>query len=164
VLATSHKSNLTGVTTDTDSSILFTGNNSCILTPETTQGPYWVEGELVRENVTEGQAGVPLTLDIQIIDVNTCEAVPQAFLELWHCNSTGVYSGVVANGNGNSSDATNLDVSWLRGVQQSDEKGVVVFQTVFPGHYTGRAVSSPWGPIMELEADNDPYCRRTSTF
>jgi protocatechuate 3,4-dioxygenase beta subunit len=93
----------------------------------------------VRENVTEGQAGVPLTLDIQIIDVNTCEPVPQAFLELWHCNSTGVYSGIVANGNGDSTDTTNLDASWLRGVQQSDEEGVVVFQTIFPGHYTNRA-------------------------
>jgi protocatechuate 3,4-dioxygenase beta subunit len=120
-------------------SILFAGNNSCILTPETTQGPYWVEGELVREDVAEGQAGVSLTLDIQIIDVNTCEPVPQAFLELWHCNSTGVYSGVEANGNGDSTDTTNLDASWLRGVQQSDEEGVVAFQTIFPGHYTGRA-------------------------
>jgi hypothetical protein len=74
-----------------------------------------------------------------MIDINTCEPVPQAYLELWHCNSTGVYSGIVANGNGDSTDATNLDASWLRGVQQSDEEGAVVFQTVFPGHYTGRA-------------------------
>ncbi|KAF1849849.1 aromatic compound dioxygenase [Cucurbitaria berberidis CBS 394.84] len=139
VLATSHASNLTGVTVDTDPSILFASNNSCILTPEVTQGPYWVQGELVRENVTENQEGVHLTLDIQIIDVTTCEPVPQAFLEIWHCNSTGVYSGVVANGNGNTNDTTNLDNTFLRGIQQSDDDGVVVFDTLFPGHYTGRA-------------------------
>ncbi|KAJ4365168.1 hypothetical protein N0V83_008786 [Neocucurbitaria cava] len=139
VLATSHESNLTDVTVDTDPSILFAGNNSCILTPEVTQGPYWVEGELVRQDVTEDQEGVPLTLDIQIIDVNTCEPVPEAFLEIWNCNSTGVYSGVIANGNGNVNDTTNLDNTFLRGIQQSDEDGVVVFNTLFPGHYTGRA-------------------------
>ncbi|KAF2834005.1 aromatic compound dioxygenase [Ophiobolus disseminans] len=138
-LNTNHKSNLTGVTVDSDPSILFSGNNSCILTPETTQGPYWVQGELLRKDITEDQEGVPLTLDIQIIDVNTCEPVPKAFLEIWHCNSTGVYSGVIANGNGNINDTTNLDQTWHRGIQQSDEDGVVTFDTMFPGHYVGRA-------------------------
>ncbi|CAI9634266.1 unnamed protein product [Alternaria burnsii] len=140
VLATDHKSNMTGVTANTDPATLFAGNNSCILTPEVTQGPYWVEGELVREDVTENQEGIPMTLDIQIIDVNTCEPVPQAYLEMWHCNATGVYSGVVAQGNGvGEDDESNLQNTALRGIQQSDENGVVVFQTIFPGHYTGRA-------------------------
>lgn len=139
VLATSHASNLTGITIDSDPSVLFSGNNSCILTPEVTQGPYWVQGELVRGDITEEGEGVPLTLDIQIIDVNTCEPVPQASLEIWHCNSTGVYSGVVANGNGNSDDTSNLNKTFLRGIQQSDQDGVVTFHTLFPGHYTGRA-------------------------
>lgn len=110
-----------------------------MLTPETTQGPYWVQGELVRKDITDSQEGVPVTLDIQLIDVNTCEPVPQAFLEIWHCNSTGVYSGVIANGNGDSSDETNIDKTFFRGIQQSDDDGVVVFDTKFPGHYTGRA-------------------------
>ncbi|KAF1940819.1 aromatic compound dioxygenase [Clathrospora elynae] len=139
-LATSHESNMTGITVDTDPSILFAGNNSCILSPEVTQGPYWVQGELIRSNITETQVGVPLTLDIQVVDVNTCEPVPQVFLEIWHCNSTGVYGGVVASGNGNANDTTNLDNTSLRGIQQSDEEGVVVFQTIFPGHYIGRTL------------------------
>ncbi|KAH8730076.1 oxidoreductase-like protein [Phaeosphaeriaceae sp. PMI808] len=139
VLNTNHHSNLTGITVDSESSVLFSGNNSCILSPETTQGPYWVQGELVREDITDGQKGVPLTLDIQIIDVNTCKPVPKAFLEIWHCNSTGVYSGVVANGNGNVNDASNLNKTFHRGIQKSDEDGVVVFETSFPGHYIGRA-------------------------
>jgi len=139
VLATSHASNLTSITADTDPSVLFTGNNSCILTPEVTQGPYWVQGELIREDITEDQEGVPLHLDIQVIDVNTCEPVPSVYIELWHCNSTGVYSGVVASGNGDSSDETNLDNTFLRGINQADESGVVQFDTLFPGHYTGRA-------------------------
>jgi hypothetical protein len=43
---------------------------------------------------------------------------------MWHCNSTGVYSGVVANGNGDSSDESNI---------------VAQFESTFPGHYTSRA-------------------------
>ena len=98
-----------------------------------------ISRRLVRENITEGERGVSLTLDIQIIDVNTCEPVPKVFLEMWHCNSTGVYSGVIANGNGDSSDSTNINNTFLRGIQQSDSDGVVVMETLFPGHYSGRA-------------------------
>lgn len=42
VLDTDHHSNLTGVTNSTDAATLFAGNSSCVLGPETTQGPYCV--------------------------------------------------------------------------------------------------------------------------
>ena len=32
---------------------------TCLLTPEVTEGPYWVEEALTRRNVTEGKAGTP---------------------------------------------------------------------------------------------------------
>jgi protocatechuate 3,4-dioxygenase beta subunit len=51
----------------------------------------------------------------------------------------GVYSGVQASGNGDSSDASNLDATFLRGIQPSNDEGVVQFESIFPGHYTGRA-------------------------
>lgn len=55
------------------------------------------------------------------------------------CNSTGVYSGVSASGNGNSAvDTSNLNATFLRGVQKTDSDGTVQFDTLFPGHYTGR--------------------------
>ncbi|KAK3216019.1 hypothetical protein GRF29_8g1891614 [Pseudopithomyces chartarum] len=139
VLNKDHHSNLTVTPETDDPSIIFTGNASCMLTPETTEGPYWVSGELVRENIVETQEGVPLTLDIQVVDVNNCEPIPQVYTEIWHCNSTGVYSGVVARGNGNQADASNLDNTALRGIQLTDDDGVVAFETLFPGHYTGRA-------------------------
>lgn len=134
VLKTDHHSNLTVTPETADPAVLFTGNASCILTPETTEGPYWVSGELLRENIVEDQEGVPLTLDIQVVDVNTCEPVRKAYTEIWHCNSTGVYSGVTARGNGNEADESNLDNTALRGVQLTDDDGVVAFETLFPGH------------------------------
>jgi protocatechuate 3,4-dioxygenase beta subunit len=98
-----------------------------------------VTGEHVRRNVTENQAGVPLTVDIQIIDINTCAPIPRIMLDFWHCNATGVYSGVNANGNGNSNDTRNLNATFLRGIQPSNSEGVVTVHSIFPGHYTGRA-------------------------
>lgn len=52
---------------------------------------------------------------------------------------TGVYSGVVASGNGDSSDTSNLNNTFLRGIQETDSDGVATMETIFPGHYTSRA-------------------------
>lgn len=56
-----------------------------------------------------------------------------------HCNATGVYSGVTASGNGNESDESNLNATFLRGIQASDKDGVMQFISIVPGHYTSRA-------------------------
>jgi hypothetical protein len=40
VLATDHHSSLTGLTPDSDPDTIFTGNSSCILSPDVTEGPY----------------------------------------------------------------------------------------------------------------------------
>ncbi|KAL2266939.1 hypothetical protein VTJ83DRAFT_4216 [Remersonia thermophila] len=138
VINTNHNKTELGYTRDTDPVTLFAGYNSCLLTPETTEGPYYVAGEFVRENIVEDQAGVPLLLDYQVVDVNTCEPIPDVYVEIWHCNATGVYGGVVAPGNGNSNDRSNLDATWLRGILPTNEDGVAQFESIFPGHYTGR--------------------------
>ncbi|GLA19692.1 hypothetical protein AnigIFM62618_007811 [Aspergillus niger] len=140
VLDTDHHSNLTGVNPSTDPSVLFASGGTCIVQPEVTQGPYYIAGELIRRNVVEDQTGVPLFMDIQLIDTKTCEPLPNIYTDIWHCNATGVYSGVVASGNGNTNDESNLNTTFLRGVQPSGDDGVVRFESIFPGHYTGRTV------------------------
>lgn len=127
------------VSLGSDENLLFADNSSCVLQTEVTQGPYYVDGEMIRHDLVEDQPGVPLFLDIQIIDTTTCLPVPALYMDFWHCNATGVYSGVSAAGNGNSNDTSNLSATFLRGIQQTDSNGVVQFATVFPGHYTGRA-------------------------
>ncbi|KAK0184915.1 aromatic compound dioxygenase [Armillaria mellea] len=136
VLATSHESNTTGLTVDSDP---FDGNASCVLAPEVTQGPYFVDGEYVRSNITEDQEGVYTYVDVELIDVSTCEPVSDIYIDFWHCNSTGVYAGVVASGNGDSDDATNVNKTFLRGIQATNDEGYAQFETIFPGHYTSRA-------------------------
>jgi len=140
ILNTDHDRTELGYTPETGPEELFAGNTSCLLSPETTDGPYYVGGEYIRTDVAEDQAGIPLYLDYQVIDVDTCEPIPEIHLELWHCNATGVYGGVVAPGNGDINDASNIDNTFLRGIQPTDEDGVATFETIYPGHYTGRTV------------------------
>ncbi|KAA8643377.1 hypothetical protein EYZ11_003425 [Aspergillus tanneri] len=136
-IPTSHHSSL-DVDQTVDPAVLFGSNATCILGPDTTEGPYYVSGELIRKDVSEEQAGVPLYLDFQIIDTSTCDPLPNIYLDIWHCNATGVYSGVLARGNGDSNDVSLLDATFLRGIQKTDKTGVVQFESIFPGHYTGR--------------------------
>lgn len=53
-----------------------------------------VTGEMIRSDVTEDQEGVPLYMDIQMIDTNTCEPVPEVYIDFWHCNAT-VFSSLL---------------------------------------------------------------------
>ncbi|MFC0057365.1 intradiol ring-cleavage dioxygenase [Streptomyces actinomycinicus] len=105
----------------------------CVLTPEQTEGPYYLDLETVRKNVTEGKPGVPLTLRVKVIDTTTCSALPGTAVDVWHCDALGVYSGYVAGG-------STPDTTFLRGVQLTDSTGVAEFTTVYPGWYVGRAL------------------------
>ena len=53
------------------------------------------------------------------------------------CNSTGIYAGV-PSGADYTPAPENVDTTFLRGFQETDQSGAVQFHTLFPGHYTGR--------------------------
>ncbi|KAI4595050.1 hypothetical protein KJ359_007303 [Pestalotiopsis sp. 9143b] len=116
---------------------VFAQDASCVLSPEETEGPYYVSGEYVRADVRETQEGVPLYLDVAIYDVETCEPITDHWFEIWHCNSTGVYAGVGSGGNFTEAPE-NLNNTFLRGFQLTDDDGAVQFLTTYPGHYSGR--------------------------
>ena len=105
------------------------GEVSCVLTPELTEGPFYVDGEKVRRNITEGRPGTPLTLRLTVVNASTCKPIRNAAVDVWHCDAVGTYSGVQGNSG-----------TFMRGVQRTDAKGIAVFRTVYPGWYTGRAV------------------------
>ncbi|KAH6646940.1 Intradiol ring-cleavage dioxygenase [Truncatella angustata] len=127
-----NKTGIVDFSRDTPAEELFASNTSCVLAPDNANGPYFVYQELIREDVAEDLQGVPLHLEFQFIDVNTCEPA-DVLVDIWSCNSTGQYSGVSADGQGG------LDSTYLRGVQPTDVEGVVNFDTIFPGHYEARA-------------------------
>ncbi|KAF6752839.1 Intradiol ring-cleavage dioxygenase [Ephemerocybe angulata] len=108
---------------------------TCVLHPETVEGPYYIRNELVRSDLREDQAGATLFLDIGVIDIDTCEPIPNAFVELWNANSTGSYGGY--HGANGSPDAVHTE-TFLRGGYFTNDDGVVEITTLFPGFYQGR--------------------------
>ncbi|GLW59526.1 protocatechuate dioxygenase [Kitasatospora phosalacinea] len=72
---------------------LFADANTCTLTAQTTQGPYYFDADKIRSDIREDREGVRLRLAVRVQDSETCRAVPNAVVEIWHCDASGTYSG-----------------------------------------------------------------------
>ncbi len=115
---------------------------ACVVRPELTEGPYFVDGMLnrldIRVDPSDGsiKEGVPLRLIYRVQDVTggVCAPLAGAQVDVWHCDADGVYSGVSDPGFDTSGQY------WLRGYQVTDESGIAEFVTIVPGWYSGRAV------------------------
>src|SRR4051794_18823238 len=62
------------------------GAITCVLTPELTEGPYYVAGEKVRRDITEGRAGARLSLRTTVVDASSCKPIRNAAVDVWHCD------------------------------------------------------------------------------
>ena len=105
---------------------------TCVLTPEMTEGPYYVPGDKVRRNITEGRPGTPLLLRLTLLDVSSCKPLRGAAVDIWHADAGGLYSEEAMLGTAGQ--------TFMRGIQRTDAKGVATFRTVYPGWYRGRTV------------------------
>ncbi len=126
--ATSTSSSTT--TSSSQGSATASGSPSCTLTPEATEGPFYLDINDVRQDITEGRAGAPLALSIKVVDASECRPITDAAIDIWHCDTAGQYSGVQGS-NG---------TTFLRGTQLTDAAGAATFDTIYPGWYQGRAV------------------------
>lgn len=116
--------------------------------PEETAGPYPGDGSngpnvltesgIVRSDITSsfGSAsgvaeGVPTTVRLRVYDLAGDDVTPLAgaAVYLWHCDRSGSYSMY---------DGAAQQENYLRGVQEADADGNVVFTTIFPAAYDGR--------------------------
>ncbi|GAA1353811.1 intradiol ring-cleavage dioxygenase [Streptomyces beijiangensis] len=122
-----------------------TATGTCVLTANVTEGPYYLDGALFREDITEGKEGVPLTVRLTVQDTTgSCAPVADAAVEIWHCDAWGYYSGFTTTNPGGSGPDESEDTSgandktFLRGYQMTDADGIVTIKTIFPGWYTPR--------------------------
>ena len=107
------------------------GAVKCVLTPEQTEGPYYIPGEKLRRDITEGKAGVQLLLRLKVVNASTCRPIKGAAVDIWHADALGVYSGFGAGAPSRT---------FMRGVQRTDRNGLARFRSVYPGWYRGRTV------------------------
>jgi hypothetical protein len=105
------------------------GAVTCVLAPEQTEGPYYLDDQKVRRTITEGKPGTPLALRLTVVDASTCRPLRGAVVDVWHCDASGAYSGVQGSSG-----------TFLRGIQRTDGKGLATFRTIYPGWYPGRTV------------------------
>lgn len=130
---------------------------SCTRVAEETNGPFPSDGSntnngvlkdcltdarVIRRDVrsdfdgSNTQAGTPLTLTMNLLDVNgSCGVLSGYYVYIWHCSARGSYSQYSGSMNGGDY----ADRTWLRGVQITDANGQISFTTIFPGRYSGRA-------------------------
>ena len=114
--------------------------------PEETAGPFPGDGSngpnvlpltgAVRSDIRSSFAGmggtadgVPLTIALTIVSSSTCAPLAGRAVYIWHCDRLGRYSLY-------NSGVTNQN--YLRGVQEADGSGRVVFTSIFPACYAGR--------------------------
>ena len=117
-----------------------TNNTSCVVSASETRGPYPDTVGMInnaafyRRDITEGRSGLPLTLTLTIVNVNSaCAAVSGVQVEIWQCDAAGNYSEYSQQGFNGAGQ------TFLRGVQTTDANGQVTFTTIYPGWYQGRA-------------------------
>jgi protocatechuate 3,4-dioxygenase beta subunit len=116
----------------------------CVVRPQLTEGPYFVDEKLNRSDIRTDpstgavSAGVPLILQFNVTGLGggNCAPVPNAQVDIWHCDAAGSYSDV-SNGAGQGNTSGR---KYLRGYQLTDSNGEAVFTTIYPGWYSGRAV------------------------
>ncbi|MFC4502331.1 MULTISPECIES: intradiol ring-cleavage dioxygenase [Streptomyces] len=108
----------------------------CTLTKEMTEGPYYLDGQYVRADITEGKTGIPLKLALTVVDDDTCVPLGNALVEIWHADVLGEYSGFVGS-NGHSEPDSG---TFLRGGVLTNSSGVAAITTVYPGWYRGRCI------------------------
>ena len=108
------------------------------LTPQVTEGPFYLDLGLMRTDITEGIRGVPL--EVRIVVVDASGAPLRSRVDLWHCDPSGLYSGFDGQG---ADRATRMrGKTFLRGSVVADGDGVAAFETVYPGWYAGRSTHS----------------------
>jgi len=121
--------------------------NVCFLTPQSIEGPYYLDPRLVRAQIAEGRTGVPLRVDLRVIDGATCAPSERARVDIWHADAQGIYSGY--KGQGDKEDLSTVGQTFLRGTQFTNGEGSVSFQTIYPGWYVGRATHIHFKVLLE---------------
>jgi protocatechuate 3,4-dioxygenase beta subunit len=88
------------------------------------------------------------------MNTNSCSPVSDALVDIWHCNSVGIYSHYIAASLGGMHGKTDNSSffrgkrlflfysvfdEYIVGQQVTNAEGIAIFDTIYPGWYGGRA-------------------------
>lgn len=119
---------------------MFAGAASCTVTPSETEGPYYIDVDLVRGDIREDRPGMRLRLAARVLDSDGCTPVKDSLFEVWHCDAGGLYSGFESASRGQGGNRSPDTTRYLRGAQITNADGIAELTTIYPGWYRGRTV------------------------
>jgi protocatechuate 3,4-dioxygenase beta subunit len=135
---------------------------SCVVRPQQTEGPYFVDEQLNRSDIrsepsdSSVKEGIPVRLVLHVSRVagSACTPLSGAVVDVWQCDALGMYSDV--------QDINELfdtrGKKFLRGYQMTDTRGTAQFTTIYPGWYPGRTVH------IHFKIRTDPAAQRGFEF
>ena len=136
--------------------------SSCVVRPQQTEGPYFVDEQLNRSDIRSEPAdgsvkeGAPVRLEFHVSRIagNACTPLNGAVVDVWQCDALGMYSDV--------QDINGLfdtrGKKFLRGYQIVEASGTAQFITIYPGWYPGRTVH------IHFKIRTDPAAQRGFEF
>lgn len=152
----------TSTSTQTPARALTATIPSCVVRPQQTEGPYFVDDKLNRSDIRSDPAdglvaqGSPLRLVLHVSRIagGSCTPLSGAIVDVWQCDASGVYSDF--------EDFNGLfdtrGKKFLRGYQVTGTDGRVEFVTIYPGWYPGRTVH------IHFKIRTDSASRRSHEF
>lgn len=112
----------------------FEALGACDLLPDSAAGPFGLDEQFIRSDITEGYPGHPLRVGLRVVDQD-CNPINNAQVEIWHADASGDYSAYADDGIGKDEGEGS---SFCRGTQPVDVNGICDFQALYPGWYGGR--------------------------
>jgi protocatechuate 3,4-dioxygenase beta subunit len=122
----------------------FGGSSSCTMLKNSVEGPFYFCTNPGVADIARGLPGVPLTIALRAVDAATCQPIPDAVIDIWHCDAGGLYSG-----HGLAVDEAIQQTSHTppvngdrhcRGALRTDADGIAEFRSIYPGYYVERAI------------------------
>ncbi|MCG8312058.1 MAG: hypothetical protein MI976_02480 [Pseudomonadales bacterium] len=158
---------------------IFEASSLCTvsLTGTTTEGPCYFSVD-ESEDISEGLSGLPMQLCLQVID-EACNPLEGFVVEVWHCDTGGVYSADTSGSDDSSRFAGNFctggdneaeNSQWYRGELTTNSSGRVNFRTCFPGWYSGRTIhihfrvrNGSYDSVVSQFCFDDGFCEEICT-
>ncbi|MGZ5094856.1 MAG: dioxygenase family protein [Burkholderiales bacterium] len=106
---------------------------ACQFSPSVPEGPFYFDTKLVRQEIAEGRPGIPIEYRLTVVNAS-CQPVTNAAIDIWQCDSDGVYSGYA----GQATGANTTGTTFLRGIQPTNAQGLTRFTAIYPGWYPRR--------------------------
>ncbi len=122
----------------------FGQSTSCEMLTDSFEGPFFFCTNPGGAQIAQGKPGDGLRVALRAINAATCQPIPDAVIDIWHCDASGVYSGYglgvdeAARQSSHSAPATRE--RYCRGALRTDSDGIAEFRSIYPGYYVGRAI------------------------